>query len=166
MSITLSIKGKFNNIANSLHKDISVDIAIQNILKGDYKKYSGGDVSLGPDGTFYFTAYNNTVFYKGVFNGNKIETSLITTSLPTASTSGTIGSDGYLYYATNNTPSKIYKVDLQSGAATLLYTLSAYKANDFGILLKDEEQQEDDTDGDGVPDDEDDYPEDREKMIR
>lgn len=129
-------------------------------LTGPDAKLSGGDVSLGPDGTFYFTSSQQKVLYKGEIVGNKIHTTRITSSLPTTTTSSTMGSDGYIYYATNTTPSKVYKVDSQNGNAQLLYTLSNYKANDFGILLKDEEQQIDDTDGDGVPDTEDAYPND------
>lgn len=134
-------------------------------LTGSYKNNSGGDVSIGPDGNFYFTAYNKKVLYKGFFNGNKIETTGITNSLPTITTSSTIASDGYLYYATNTTPSKVYKVDIQMGTAELMYTLSNYKANDFGTLFKDEIQQEKDTDNDGVPDTEDEYPTDPDRAF-
>ena len=130
------------------------------ILTGSNANLGGGDVSLSADGTFYFTSSSKTVLYKGKIEGNKIPTTTITNSLSAKTTSSTLGSDGYLYYATNNTPSKVYKVNVQTGSDQLLYTLSAYKANDFGILLKDNEQQEDDADGDGVPDTEDDYPND------
>lgn len=134
-------------------------------LSGSYKNYSGGDVSIGPDGNFYFTAYNATVLYKGVFHGNKIKTTGITDNLPTATTSSTIGSDGFLYYATNDTPSKVYKVNIQTGEAELLYTLSQFKASDFGIYFKDEVAPVVDADNDGVPDTEDEYPNDPDRAF-
>lgn len=143
----------------------SAQFITQYNLSGSYKNYSGGDVSIGPDGNFYFTAYNAKVLYKGVFNGNKIETTGITNNLPTITTSSTIGSDGYLYYATNTTPSKVYKVNIQTGEAELLYTLSQFKANDFGAFFKDEIAPVDDTDNDGVPDTEDEYPDDPDRAF-
>ena len=127
-------------------------------LTGTHANLGGGDVSLSEDGTFYFTSASKKVLYKGKIEGNKIPTTEITSSLPTTTTSSTLGSDGFIYYATGNTPSKVYKVNTETGGAEFLYTLSAYKANDFGILVKDDEQQVEDTDGDGVPDTEDDYP--------
>jgi LruC domain-containing protein len=106
-------------------------------LAGEYNTLGGGDVSIGEDGFLYFTSVSKTVLYKGQISGNKILLQTITSNLPEKSTSATIGSDGMLYYGTNTTPSRVYRVDLESGNAEFLYTLSNYRLNDLGMLKKD-----------------------------
>lgn len=121
--------------------------------------YYSGDVSKASDGAFYFTAYFGHYLLKGVIDGDEIITTIVNT-LPERSSGNAIGSDGYMYLgARSSSKSNVYKVNLQDGSAELLYKLD-YGVSDFGILLKDSEQQEDDTDGDGVPDSEDAYPND------
>jgi len=134
-------------------------------LQGTYKNLGGGDVCLGEDGTLYFLSASQKVLYKGVINGTNINTQKVSTNLPAKCTSATMGSDNMIYYADNSNPAKIYKIDPQSGAGSMVYQLSSHRANDFGILVMDQEDPVEDRDNDGVPDSEDEYPDDPDRAF-
>ncbi len=140
-------------------------------LEGPKANLSGGDLAYAGNNTFYFTSVSEKVLYKGVIHGNKIKTELITSNLSNKTTSSDLGSDGYLYYATNSNPSKVYKVNVTTGADEYLYssvsaTNQKFKANDFGILEKDTAPPANDKDGDGVPDQDDKFPDDPNKAYK
>ncbi len=134
-------------------------------LQGQYKNLSGGDVCLGDDGSLYFLSASQKVLYKGNLDGTNINTVTISTTLPAKCTSATMGADNMIYYADNSNPAKIYKVDPETGEGGLIYQLTTYRANDFGMLIMDEEEPVEDRDGDGVPDTEDEFPDDPDRAF-
>ncbi len=129
---------------------------------------SGGDLTFAEDGTMYLSS--TTGLYKCDFgDGNTINTTWISSeSLPNYPNSLTFDSNGQLWWATNqtvnNTHGRIFIMDTKTGSWESRFDPYTYYIHDLATLPYDESSvPETDSDGDGVIDFYDDYPNDGNK---
>jgi LruC domain-containing protein len=121
------------------------------------------DVAFAPDGSMYIG--DKIALYSAVFAGNNINvTRLSDNTLPQKITCLAVGSNGHLYTSTGNANGKIIDFDPNTGSWSYFSISGNIKINDFGII-RSIEPSTGDTDGDGVPDDQDDYPDDSNKAF-
>ena len=120
-----------------------------------------GDLAFTNNGTLYFATKDG--IYEGVFSGTTVNVvKLSDASLPTKLTSLAAGSNGKLY-TTHNANSKIIEFDPITGNWHYIVISQNITINDFGMLRA--VPPITDTDGDGVPDDQDDYPTDPDRAF-
>lgn len=118
----------------------------------------GGDLAFADDGTLYILTKSGV--YKGIFNGNTVNTTLISdNTLPSSLTSLAVGTNGKLYMSKSNSKGKIIEFDPNTKAWKYVTISKSIRINDFGIL-RNGSALGPDSDGDGVVDAQDDYPND------
>jgi len=122
-----------------------------------------GDLAFADDGTLYILSKSGV--YKGVFAGNIINATLISdNSLPLPLTSMAVGTNGKLYMSKSNSGGKIIEFDPNNASWTYVTISKSIPINDLGILRYGSTLGPD-TDGDGVLDSQDDYPNDPERAF-
>ena len=120
-----------------------------------------GDLAFTNNGALYFATKDG--IYEGVFSGTTVNVTKISdASMPAKLTSLAAGSNGKLY-TTHNANKKIIEFDPSNGQWQYIQISQNKKFNDFGILRA--VSPITDTDGDGVPDNQDDYPTDPERAF-
>lgn len=130
---------------------------------------SGGDLTFDSDGTMYLST--TTGLYRGEFtDGNTINTTWISAeSLPNYPNSLTFDSNGELFWATiamtdGSYMGRVFIMDKVTGGWQDQYSPFTYYIHDLALLPYDESAiPETDTDGDGIIDFYDEYPDDPEK---
>ncbi len=122
-----------------------------------------GDLAFADDGTLYILTKSGV--YKGVFDGNVIHTQLISDpTLPSPLTSLAVGTNGKLYMSKSVSDGKLIEFDPNTAAWKYINISKSIPVNDLGILRYGSTLGPD-SDGDGVPDDQDDYPNDPERAF-
>jgi LruC domain-containing protein len=122
-----------------------------------------GDLAFADDGTLYILSKSGV--YKGVFAGNTINATLISdNSLPLPLTSMAVGTNGKLYMSRSNSGGKLIEFDPNTAAWNYVTISKSIPINDLGILRYGSTLGPD-TDGDGVLDSQDDYPNDPERAF-
>ncbi len=121
------------------------------------------DLAFTPSGDMYIGDKNE--LYATQFSGNTvIATKISDPSLPNNLTCLAAGSNGKLYTTQVNANNRIIEFD-PTDATWVYYPINAsIKINDFGIIRA-IEPSTGDVDGDGVPDEQDDYPADPERAF-
>jgi LruC domain-containing protein len=109
-----------------------------------------GDVCFGEEDYLYLT---RSSLLKTFITGEKGTWEFIG-SLPAKMNASCYGSDGFIYAVNQK---DLYRVNPETAESELIFTLSR-NSNDLGILLKDTQASNPDRDGDGVPNDSDQYP--------
>lgn len=119
----------------------------------------GGDVAISQDGTIYMCCFSG--LYRISISGNTANATRISAEgLPFQPTSMAIDRNDRLYLATNGSNSQLIEMDKVDGAWSVVNTYS-HPINDLGSFKCDvSELANVDTDGDGVIDQLDDYPND------
>ncbi len=121
------------------------------------------DVAFAPDGSMFIG--DKIALYSAQFSGNNINvTRLSDNTLPQKITCLAVGSNGHLYTSQVSANGKIIDFDPATGTWSYFNISGNIKINDFGIIRA-IEPGTGDTDGDGVPDDQDDYPDDVNKAF-
>ena len=141
-------------------------------INGIHNK-TGGDLKFDEtDGTFYLASFSG--LYKLEFNGTSYDASRISAdNLPYTPTSMTIDSDGYLWLADAVGDGNLIIMDTQTGGWEYTYGAQANNNTNFNRRINDlttlrvpnENPDTTDTDGDGIVDSEDSFPEDAEKAF-
>ncbi len=132
-----------------------------NIVGIDNKGW--GDLSFAEDGTMYIVS--KVGVYRCSFSGNTVNATLISdNSLPSPLTSLSVGSNNHLYMSKSNSNGKIIDFDPSDASWTYFNISQNIKINDFGIL-RTSNAGGNDSDGDGVIDIQDDYPNDPERAF-
>ncbi len=122
-----------------------------------------GDLAFADDGALYILSKSGV--YKGVFAGNTINATLISdNTLPSPLTSLAVGTNGKLYMSKSNSGGKLIEFDPATASWQYVTISKSIPINDFGILRYGSTVGPD-TDGDGVPDNQDDYPNDPERAF-
>jgi LruC domain-containing protein len=129
------------------------------ILTGDSNSDSGGDLCISEDGEMYIVS---KMLYKVVLDGNINKATRVGSALSAAVNGADIGSDGFIYAGKGN--GIIYRIDPSTGSNEQVFDFKI-TIGDFAIAKKDAVQQDPDMDGDGVPNESDDYPEDAQKAF-
>ena len=126
---------------------------------------SGGDLTFADDGTMYISS--TTGLYKCDFvDANTINTTWVSSeSLPNYPNSLTFDSNGQLWWATNttvdNTHGRVFIMDTETGSWESRFDPYTYYIHDLATLPYDQSSvPETDSDGDGVIDFYDEYPND------
>ncbi len=117
-----------------------------------HSERTSNDICFAPDETLYLVGKK---LYSVKITGEKNSYTTISSLSPTME-SAVYGSDGFIYAASKK---KVYKINPADGTKEYLFELP-YDSRDFGITLKDTQQSNPDTDGDGVPNATDKYPDD------
>ncbi len=121
------------------------------------------DVAFAPDGSLFWG--DKVGLYSTVFSGSTINATKISdNTLPQNITCLAVGSNGHLFTSLGNTNGRIIDFDPATGTWSYFPISDNIKINDFGII-RSIEPSTGDTDGDGVPDDQDDYPDDATKAF-
>ncbi len=121
-----------------------------------------GDMAFADDGTLYLVSKSGV--YKCSFQGNDVNATLISdNTLPSPLTSMAVGTNGKLYMSVSHSNGTIIEFDPATGSWQYVQISSPTRINDFGILRYGTTLE--DTDGDGVPDNQDDYPIDPERAF-
>lgn len=121
------------------------------------------DIAFAPDGSLFIGT--KTGLYSSVFSGSTVNATKISDpTLPRKITCLAVGSNGHLFTSVQNANGKIIDFDPATGNWTYFNISGNIKINDFGII-RSIEPSTGDTDGDGVPDDQDDYPDDPNKAF-
>jgi len=124
---------------------------------------SWGDLAFAQDGTLYILSTSGV--YKCDINGNTVyATEISDNTLPKKLTSIVVGSDGMIYMAGKKIDNEMIKMDPATGSWNYIPVNGTIKVNDFAIL-RPLPPTGDDSDGDGVNDSQDDYPNDPERAF-
>lgn len=133
----------------------------------------GGDLAFADDGTLYMCTFSG--LYKLQLNGNNEydSTRISADNLPFQPTSMTFDSNQELWLANSANSSDLIVMDTQTGGWQYNYGISANNNSDYGKTINDlttfrvySETVEDlDSDGDGIIDRDDEYPEDANKAF-
>lgn len=119
----------------------------------------GGDVAISDDGTVFMCCFSG-LYRIDISNDTAYATRISAENLPFQPTSMAIDRNDRLYLATNNSNSQLIEMDKVDGAWSVVKTYN-HKINDLGSYKCDISQLANvDTDGDGVIDAQDDYPND------
>jgi LruC domain-containing protein len=122
-----------------------------------------GDLAFDDNGTLYFSNLNG--IYIGTFAGNVVNVTKISdNTLPRKLTSLAAGSNGMLYFYTTQT-NKMIEFDPATAEWSYFNMSQSIRVNDLGIWRDNGSGGGTDTDGDGVPDNQDDYPNDPERAF-
>ena len=121
------------------------------------------DIAFSPDGLLFVGT--KTGIYSTVFAGSNINATKISDkTLPEKITCLAVASNGHLFTSVNKANHKIIDFDPATGNWVYFAISDEIKINDFGII-RSIEPSTGDRDGDGVPDDQDDYPDDPERAF-
>ena len=132
---------------------------------------SGGDLSFAEDGTLFLCTFSGLYRLELNANNEYDSTRISADNLPFQPTSMTFDSNQELWLANNASSSDLIVMDTQTGGWIYRYGVSAGNTTNFGRTINDlttfrtftEPEVDPDTDGDGVLDREDSYPNDAEK---
>lgn len=115
---------------------------------------NGGDLAFASDGEMYIIARDGV--YSTVYSSKKIRATKISPDdMPSSLTSAAFDNQGKLWMFTKKSYSKVVLFDVDTQTWEYKNISSEILINDFGSLV---EIVTDDSDGDGVPDNNDDYP--------
>ncbi len=121
------------------------------------------DIAFAPDGSLFIG--DKVGLYSSVFSGTTVTATKISdNTLPINITCLAVGSNGHLYTSVGNANGRIIDFNPDDGSWSYFPISGNIKINDFGII-RSIEPSTGDTDGDGVPDNEDDYPDDATKAF-
>ena len=134
---------------------------------------NGGDLAFAEDGTLFLSSFGG--LYRLDFNNNNEydATRISADNLPFTPTSMTFDSNGELWLASNGSSSDLIIMDTVTGGWEYIYGPNSTSGINFGRTINDltthtitdEEAEDPDTDGDGIVDSEDEYPDDAEKAF-
>ena len=134
---------------------------------------NGGDLAFAEDGTLFLCTFSG--LYRLEMNNNNVydSTRISADNLPFQPTSMTFDSNQELWLANNASSSDLIIMDTQTGGWQYEYGINAGNNTDFGRTINDlttfrvfsEDTEEIDTDGDGVLDRDDSYPEEADKAF-
>ena len=132
-------------------------------IQGMESPVGGGDLKFGPDGVLYMCAFSGLYRLGDIPESGPVQaTRLSAEDLAYNPTSLTVGADGTLYFGENSSDSRLFGMSPVNGDYQELAHYD-HKINDLTTLPRDEASLgDDDTDGDGIPDHADDFPEDGE----
>ena len=120
---------------------------------------SGGDVAIAENGTIYMCCFSG-LYRIDIVGSTANATRISAENLPFSPTSMAIDRNDRLYLATNSSNSQLIEMDKFDGAWTVVQTYN-HKINDLGSFKCDiADLANIDTDGDGIIDAQDDYPND------
>lgn len=134
---------------------------------------NGGDLSFADDGTLYLCSFSG-LYSLELDSNNVYQASRISAdNLPFSPTSMTFDSNQELWLASNGSSSDLIVMDTQTGGYQTNFGVGANNNTDFGRTINDlttfrvysDVIDETDTDDDGIPDSEDEYPEDADKAF-
>ena len=133
----------------------------------------GGDLAFAEDGTLFLCSFSG--LYRLELNGNNQydATRISADNLPFQPTSMTFDSNQELWLANNASSSDLIIMDTQTGGWQYVYGINANNNTNFGRTINDlttfrifsQNDDEIDTDGDGVLDRDDSYPEEPDKAF-
>lgn len=133
---------------------------------------AGGDLAFAEDGTLFMCTFSG--LYKLILdaNGDYASTRISADRLPFYPTSMTFDSNGKLWLANNANDADLIIMDTQTGGWEYTYGLSANNDTSFKRTIHDlatfrifSEDEDLDTDGDGIVDGDDEFPNDAEKAF-
>lgn len=135
---------------------------------------NGGDIAFAEDGTLFLASFSG--LYKCDFDSatNEYNAARISAdNLPFMPTSMTFDSNQELWLANNTSSSDLIIMDTVTGGWQYQYGLNAGNNTDFGRTINDlttlrvysDTPDDTDTDNDGIPDSDDDFPEDPDKAF-
>ena len=130
-------------------------------IQGLESPVSGGDLAFASDGTLYMCCFSGLYRITFTQGSNAVQATRISAeNLPFQPTSMAIDRNDRLYLATNDANSQLIEMDKFDGAWSVVKTYS-HRVNDLGSLpCEQSELDQTDTDGDGVIDVDDDFPDD------
>ncbi len=134
---------------------------------------SGGDLAFADNGTLYLCTFSGLYRLELDANNNYQSTRISSDNLPFQPTSMTFDSNQELWLANNASSSDLIIMDTQTGGWQYNYGISANNNSDLGRTINDlttfriytEIIDDPDTDGDGILDRDDSYPEDFNKAF-
>ena len=134
---------------------------------------SGGDLAFAEDGTLFMCTFSG--LYRLELNANNVyqSTRISADNLPFEPTSMTFDSNQELWLANNASSSDLIIMDTQTGGWLYKYGISANNNTNYGRTINDlttfkvytQTNENPDTDGDGILDRDDSYPNDAEKAF-
>lgn len=134
---------------------------------------AGGDVAFAEDGTIFMCTFSG-LYRLELNNNNEYDATRISAeNLPFQPTSMTFDSDQNLWLANNSNSSDLIIMDTQTGGFQHIYGPNSNSGIDFGRTINDlttfrvftEDLNPVDTDGDGIIDRDDSFPEDADKAF-
>ncbi len=134
---------------------------------------NGGDLAFAEDGTLFLSSFGG--LYRLDLDENNVyqATRISADNLPFTPTSMTFDSNNELWLASNGSSSDLIIMDTVTGGWEYIYGPNSDSGVNFGrtindlttYTITDEEAEDPDTDGDGITDSNDEYPEDAEKAF-
>ncbi|NQZ45102.1 MAG: LruC domain-containing protein [Flavobacteriaceae bacterium] len=133
----------------------------------------GGDLAFAEDGTLFLSSFGG-LYRLDLDNNNVYQATRISAdNLPFTPTSMTFDSNGELWLASNGSSSDLIIMDTVTGGWEYIYGPNSDSGVNFGRTINDlttytyndVAAEDPDTDGDGIKDSEDEYPEDAEKAF-
>lgn len=134
---------------------------------------NGGDLAFAEDGTLFLSSFGG-LYRLDLDNNNVYQATRISAdNLPFTPTSMTFDSNGELWLASNGGSSDLIIMDTVTGGWEYIYGPNSTSGINFGRTINDltthtitdEVTEDPDTDGDGITDSNDEYPEDAEKAF-
>ena len=134
---------------------------------------NGGDLAFAEDGTLFLCTFGG-LYRLELDNNNEYQATRISSdNLPFTPTSMTFDCKGDLWLASNGSNSDLIIMDTVTGGWEYVYGPNSDSGVDFQrtindlttFTFNDEETEDPDTDGDGIKDSEDEFPEDAEKAF-
>lgn len=141
-------------------------------IEGLHNK-NGGDLAIAADGTFFLCSFSG-LYRLDLDNNNVYQSTRISAeNLPFAPTSMTFDSNNELWLANNGTSSNLIVMDTETGGWQYNYGPDSGTAINFNRTINDlttfriidEETIDPDTDGDGITDSNDEFPNDADKAF-
>lgn len=134
---------------------------------------SGGDLAFADDGTLFMCTFSGLYKLELDENNEYASTRISADNLPFKPTSMTFDSNQELWLASNDSSSDLIIMDTQTGGWKYNFGVNANNDTDFGRTINDlttfriytETTEDVDTDGDGIIDRDDEYPEDADKAF-
>ena len=134
---------------------------------------NGGDLAFAEDGTLFLCTFGGLYRLDLNENNEYDATRISADNLPFTPTSMTFDSNGELWLASNGGSSDLIIMDTVTGGWEYIYGPRSTSGVDFGRTINDltthtiidEETEDPDTDGDGITDSNDEFPEDAEKAF-
>ncbi|MGD1945448.1 MAG: LruC domain-containing protein [Croceivirga sp.] len=133
----------------------------------------GGDLAFAADGTLFLSSFGG-LYRLDLDNNNEYQATRISAdNLPFNPTSMTFDSINELWLANSSSSSNLIIMDTVTGGWEYIYGPNSTSGIDFGRTINDlttytiidEEAEDPDTDGDGIPDSDDEFPDDADKAF-